>query len=213
MDYTPNRKQLLNPFVTIAKLCILSFLPIGTKLYIHDNIMTFDPPNSFQFAMRYYRSESRDNIQMLYNPIKKYIEWYILNNPFSDNDKSKKIIDTFTKLSIKGLNTLKYTYGDGIIVLTIQLFINYLNNALDGKLDNSEFVESFEKITPSVQKDIIIDITDFDVMKQITQLLILCETEKNKKKNVNEIIESIITLLKKYDLQFQQVVSCINSDL
>lgn len=103
-SYKPKTKNIiLDPITCMIKLSILNFYPIGTKLVVYNNSITFTEPNILQGIIRYIKGDGREDLHNLYNPIIKSIEWY-----WNSNDKG---IMYMFKLAINGLIMLKNTYS------------------------------------------------------------------------------------------------------
>lgn len=72
------RKQLLDPIGTMCKLIGLNFTETNTKISIHEHILTLHRPNSYQWMIRFYNGDGRENISELYYAVVRLVQWYLM---------------------------------------------------------------------------------------------------------------------------------------
>jgi hypothetical protein len=60
---------ILDPLSVIVKLAIIGNKPIGTKILIQNNVISFQEPGYFQGISRIFYKSNKTDIQYLYNPI------------------------------------------------------------------------------------------------------------------------------------------------
>jgi hypothetical protein len=72
------RKQLLDPIGTMCKLIGLNFSETNTKISIHEHILTLQRPNNYQFLIRIYNGDGRENISELYYAVVRLVQWYLM---------------------------------------------------------------------------------------------------------------------------------------
>jgi len=65
---------------------MLTYYNKGTKISIINNMIYIQELDKIQWLKRTYNRDGKDDISILYNPIIKSIEWYILNNELCEND-------------------------------------------------------------------------------------------------------------------------------
>lgn len=96
-----NRKQLLDPIGTMCKLIGLNFMEDNTKISIKEHILMLQPPSSYQFIIRSFNGDGRENTSELYYSIIRLIEWYLLprnkNTEMINNIESN--VNNFTENS------------------------------------------------------------------------------------------------------------------
>ena len=71
-DDNPNvniKSFILDPLSVIVKLAIIGNKPIGTKILIQNNIISFQEPGYFQGISRIFYKSNKTDIQYLFNPI------------------------------------------------------------------------------------------------------------------------------------------------
>lgn len=72
------KKQLIDPIGTMCKLVSLIFCTKYTKISIQDHVLTLQAPSGYQFMLRMYNGDGRENISELYYVIIRLIKWYIV---------------------------------------------------------------------------------------------------------------------------------------
>jgi len=73
-------KQLLDPLGTICKLVALNFNRIKTKVSIQNYVLTLQKPNGYQWMIRLYNGDGRENISELYYAIIRVVRWYLVKD-------------------------------------------------------------------------------------------------------------------------------------
>ena len=74
------KKQILDPLSCLCKLGMLAFYDKGTKISITNNIISFQEPGTTQWVKRTYYGDGKNDVSILYNPLLKAVEWYIIQN-------------------------------------------------------------------------------------------------------------------------------------
>jgi hypothetical protein len=117
----PDEKNfIIDPFTCMVRLAVLSFKPVGTKISVNDNKISFCEPGFFQGPLRWSKGDNREDLHNIYLPIKKALLWY----DTTDN----QIANIFT-MSISGLETLKYAYNNNSMIChSIDHYKTYINN-------------------------------------------------------------------------------------
>ncbi|CAH6421856.1 Hypothetical protein KVN_LOCUS545 [uncultured virus] len=156
------KTQLLDPLGTLCKLIALNFNKIKTKMSIHNHILTLQKPDNYQSILRLYYGDGKENVSELYYVIIRIIKWYLVphysttvneiqgeNNDNSENDEKIEIImedknnnaidisksqnlRKMIKYLCNGFTKLQETYEYGNVVLSLQYFINLLEDGLTG---------------------------------------------------------------------------------
>lgn len=90
------KKQLLDPLGTLCKLVALNFSGVHTKISIQSHVLTLQRPNNYQFLIRFYNGDGRENVSELYYVIIRILKWYILPNTQynQQNENSYKEYDS-----------------------------------------------------------------------------------------------------------------------
>tara|TARA_B100001093_G_scaffold488878_1_gene526522 strand:+ start:314 stop:1141 length:828 start_codon:yes stop_codon:yes gene_type:complete len=118
-----DRNSIIEPLICLVRLAILDFKPIGTKISIFNNRITYNEPNILQGAVRWSNGDARDDLHNIYLPIIKAAKWYDV--------KQEDIKNIFT-FSIRGLEKLKQSYSrNSTINHSIQYYIDTLKNSLN----------------------------------------------------------------------------------
>jgi len=113
-----NKNVILDPLTCIIKLGLLTFKPIGTKISINNNSISFHEPNLLQGPIRWSQGDGREDLHNLFYPIVKSTQWYDINN------ETVKNIFTFSK---NGLEILASSYTkNSTISHSIKHYINII---------------------------------------------------------------------------------------
>jgi hypothetical protein len=119
-----NKNSIIEPLICLVRLAILEFKPVGTKISIYNNKITYNEPNILQGAVRWSNGDARDDLHNIYHPIIKASLWYDIN---------QEDIKNIFKFSIRGLEKLKLSYSRNS---TINHSIQYYIDTLKGSLNN-----------------------------------------------------------------------------
>jgi len=118
-----NNNSILDPLTCIIRLSLLSFKESGTKISIQNNRIAYNDPHVLQGAKRWSFGDKREDLHNIYNPIKKIIGWYNLNN---------KEIYGICEYCIKGLELLNSSYNNNSIINhTLSHYIKELEDGLN----------------------------------------------------------------------------------
>ena len=90
--------MILEPLQVLTQLAILSFLPVGTKISISNNILYLQQPTMFQGVVRWYQKDNKDDLFYLFHAIRRYYKWYK-----TIDNKVYLLILTLAKAGIKKL--------------------------------------------------------------------------------------------------------------
>ena len=111
--------NILEPYTTIFKLGLLSFMPIGTKISFKNNIIYIQNPSLIQGVSRWRNGDQFSDLHNLVHPLKKYMEL---------NTGTEQQTELFTRLALKGLDKLGKTYvKNNIILQALELYKDILN--------------------------------------------------------------------------------------
>jgi len=190
------KNYILDPLTCIIRCAILSFKPIGTKLSIHNNKITFIDPNILQGAIRWTYGDKREDLHNIYKPIIKSTKWYKSDNP--------DILNIFI-LSKKGLEKLKESYEENsIITHSLSLYINIIDSFINSKniedineTDNKIYKE-LKLLWSNTQINIVNNILkqmEIDSINRMEWFQSLDIILKSKEKNVFDIIKKNTTTL------------------
>lgn len=123
-----DKNSIIEPLICLIRLAILDFKPVGTKISIYNNRITYNEPNILQGAVRWSNGDARDDLHNIYLPIRKVGTWY---------DVSKPEIENIFKFAIRGLEKLKKSYSrNSTINHSLQYYINTLKSFIN-KTDES----------------------------------------------------------------------------
>ena len=125
-----DKNSIIEPLICLTRLGILEFKPIGTKISIFNNKISYNEPNVLQGALRWSNGDGRDDLHNIFLPITKASVWYDVR------DENIKSIFLF---GIRGLERLKQSYSkNSTINHSIQYYIEYLKKSIrKAKKNNS----------------------------------------------------------------------------
>lgn len=225
------KKQLLDPLGTVCKLVALNFHEQNTKISIQNHILTLQKPNNYQFLIRIYNGDGRENISEIYYALVRIIKWYLVPDEEYDctdlliTSNSQHIVNNnilrkMLKYLCMGLRKLQETYEFGNVVLAIQYYINLIEDGLEGKFDESRLPKYIINLD---KEDDYKNLIDFDKLKNfwdIKKLTRICElydncfklttdTEtpsKTRDALIHGYLESVGAILEITDQEFQQLL-------
>ena len=177
--------MILEPLQVLTQLAILSFLPVGTKLSISNNILYLQQPTLFQGVLRWYQKDNKDDLYYLFHAIRRYYKWY----KHKDDEVFVKILD----LAIKGIQKLIETYNK-IGITTITHTLNLYKNILEQ--DSDELFKDENTNSISVD-DVFENITEIYDRKLLVILYSMFEImgEEDNNNNINFYVEGLSKIL------------------
>jgi hypothetical protein len=140
-------ETILEPLQAILQIGYLSFLPIGTKLTIRNNILQIQTPNYSQSVVRWYNNDTQEDLFYLFNIFYRFKKFYHFLSEDKIHHESKKLYDLLIELAKSGINNLIRTYSqtDKIHILhTLQLYKNILEGGNNIESFASKRLETFE---------------------------------------------------------------------
>ena len=130
------KNYLLDPLSVIVKLAILACKPIGTKVCIQNNVMSFQDPGIFQGLCRTVYNLNKTDLHFMYNPIQLACS-HFLSTPAA---KSRPRMRNLFAYAQKGLERLMETYRNNS---TIRHSLNYyhaiIGNYVEAKYNPTLF--------------------------------------------------------------------------
>jgi hypothetical protein len=138
-------ETILEPLQALLQIGFLSFYPIGSKLAIHNNILTVQAPGYTQHVRRWYNNDKKEDVFYLYNVFSRFNKFYktVLASGAGENAALFSLLNELAKTGINNL-TRTYNQTDKIHILhTLQMY--------KGMLDNPELVRRLaatDKVEP-----------------------------------------------------------------
>ena len=132
-----NQKNfLLDPLSVIIKLAILACKPVGTKVCIQNNTMSFQDPGIFQGLCRTIYSLNKTDLHFMYNPIQLACQHFLSASAVKTRPRMRNLF----AYAQKGLERLMDTYRNNS---TIRHSLNYYHaiiaNYVDAKYNPTLF--------------------------------------------------------------------------
>jgi hypothetical protein len=128
-------ETILEPLQALLQIGFLAFYPIGTKLAIHNNILTVQSPGYTQNVRRWYNNDKKEDVFYLYNVFSRFNKFYKTVLTGAGAGTNAALFALLNELAKTGINNLIRTYNqtDKIHILhTLQMY--------KGMLDNPELV-------------------------------------------------------------------------
>ena len=66
-------EMILEPLQVLTQLAVLSYLPVGTKISISNNILHLQQPTMFQGVLRWYKQDNKDDLYYLFHALLLYL--------------------------------------------------------------------------------------------------------------------------------------------
>jgi hypothetical protein len=132
--YKDKLDMILEPLQSMIQLALLSVKPIGTKLAIQENILYIQEPSIIQPINRWYNSDKKDDLYILFQVIKRFIKWYNPENKII----SVELYNLICSMSLTGLDNLVKTYNNtdnNSIIQVLHLYKNLLEVPNNKELD------------------------------------------------------------------------------
>ena len=136
-------ETILEPLQAVLQIGLLSFYPIGSKLAIHNNILTVQGPGYTQQVRRWYNNDKKEDVFYLYNVFSRFHKFYkhVLEDSSAavagtaGTGENRKLFLLLIELAKIGINNLTRTYN-----LTDKIHILHTLQMYKGMLDNPELV-------------------------------------------------------------------------
>ena len=193
--------EILDPFTTILRFCLLNYKKSGTKISIDSNKIIAQESGYLQGIIRWTNGDQRDDLHKLEIPIKLCLVWYIPNM-----DSELKFI---FKMASKGMMKLQNSYQIGTARLTLQHYVNLINTCLE----KEEIISSLSNETDDKNNIIYIKLKDLWSQQQIKILHDLLKhiTEEKNKTQRNCYIDATEKILDGKDKQIALLLEKIAS--
>ena len=136
-------ETILEPLQALLQIGFLAFYPIGSKLAIHNNILTVQEPGYTQNMRRWYNNYKKEDVFYLYNVFSRFNKFYktvLTSGGGGGSGENAALFALLNELAKTGINNLTRTYNhsDKIHILhTLQMY--------KGMLDNPELVRRLAK--------------------------------------------------------------------
>ena len=137
------RNYLLDPLSVIVKLAILASKPVGTKVCIYNNVLSFQVPGPFQGLCRLVYNLNRTDLHFMYNPIQLACTHYLSPAAIKARPRMKNLFI----YAQRGLERLMETYRANS---TIRHSLNYYHAIIANYVDTKYNASLFRKDGMSV---------------------------------------------------------------
>ena len=124
-------ETILEPLQALLQIGFLAFYPIGSKLAIHNNILTIQAPGYTQHMRRWYNNDKKEDVFYLYNVFSRFNKFYKTVLAGAATGENAALFALLNELAKTGINNLTRTYNqtDKIHILhTLQMYKGMLDN-------------------------------------------------------------------------------------
>jgi hypothetical protein len=192
---------LLDPLSVIIKLAILSNKPIGTKLLIQNNIVSFQEPGWFQSATRYFYNTNKTDLQYMYNPIQIACATFLSKESIQKTPRMRSLFIC----AQTGLKNLIETYKTcSILTLCLNYYYAIITNYVEQKYNDSIFYK--DSMTSLYTKETIDHLNDQWSQEKIKVILDLISFLTNDSMASNNV-KSLETIMENNDVNSQKILS------
>jgi len=127
-------ETILEPLQALLQIGFLAFYPIGSKLAIHNNILTVQSPGYTQNMRRWYNNDKKEDVFYLYNVFSRFNKFY--NTVLAGAGENAALFALLNELAKTGINNLTRTYNQ-----TDKIHILHTLHMYKGMLDNPDLVK------------------------------------------------------------------------
>ena len=129
-------ETILEPLQALLQIGFLAFYPIGSKLAIHNNILTVQSPGYTQNMRRWYNNDKKEDVFYLYNVFSRFNKFYKTVLSGTGTGENAALFSLLNELAKTGINNLTRTYNQ-----TDKIHILHTLHMYKGMLDNPELVK------------------------------------------------------------------------
>ena len=122
--------MILEPLQATLQLSLISFMPIGTKLTIHNNILYPQAPRWHQSVMRFYNNDNKQDLYFLFHVLVRFTKFYNFMRE-SEDGQVRALYSSLIDLSKRGIDNLIQTYNDSndyALINILQLYRAIMEN-------------------------------------------------------------------------------------
>ena len=195
-----NSNLILDPLSCVIRISVLSFKPIGTKISINNNKISYNDPCILQGTIRWSYGDNREDLHNICNPLQKCVDWY---------DKTDDKLKNIFELAIVGLEKLKESYkSNSTIHHSIDRYISIIKDSVVKKTRSSssstETNHIFEELKNlwndreiTIVNNLLLEIQENFKNKDVLQSLLLSLDSllNMKEQKVRDIIIRTTTIL------------------
>lgn len=187
------KNDILDPLSVIIKLYICSHKPATTKISVINNRLSIQIPGNFQWIVRKYNGDMKNDIPILTMPVLYACYTYLL----ADKGKYSFI---FTS-AVNALDKIKSTYQGNEIVYNVDTLKNYILAFLEKNNDKNTDKDSISQIYDSnggkLKRNIYDNISTIWTESRLITVFNMVDEIENKI-TTNENVEILLNTLYMY---------------
>ena len=182
--------MILEPLQVITQLALLAHYPQGTKISVHNNILTIQQPYYYQGIQRWWNNDNKDDLYYLFHAIRRYYKWY--------KNQNNDIYNYILVWAVKGIDKLITTYQK-TDKKSIHHTLSLYKNVLDLEREQIFKDESDQTLTMDNVFKGITEIYDTKLLYVIYNILCLLEEETvaSNKKDMADALTLFLTPVNK----------------
>ena len=123
-------ETILEPLQSVLQLALVSFQPIGTKLYLQQNTLQFQTNTWHQSFVRFYNNDQKEDLYFLFNAITRFYTFY--EHVYKSEDPIlTKLFQMLVDFARNGIDRIILTYqqsNDNNLINMLQLYKVILRN-------------------------------------------------------------------------------------
>ena len=195
------RLFILDHLSVIIKLAILSNKPVGTKIYIQNNIIHFQEPGMFQAVCRYVLNTNKTDLQYMYNPIQLACETFLSKEYIKQTPRIKNLFIC----AQSGIEKLKETYKNcSMICLCLNYYHTIIHNFVEQIYNESIFRK--DGMTTLYTTEIYNKLNSQWTVEKTKVILDLISFLTNDKMATNNV-RSLENIMDNIDIETQQIIN------
>jgi hypothetical protein len=99
-----SQTNVVEPLQAILTLCVLAYMPVGSRVCIRNFQLLPDSANAYQGLLRWWFSDTRESMHCLFNAIRRFNQWEKMYN------LSSETVAALRRNAYKGVTLLQTTY-------------------------------------------------------------------------------------------------------
>jgi hypothetical protein len=192
---------ILDPLSVIIKLAILSNKPVGTKIYIQNNVIHFQEPGMFQAVCRYVLNTNKTDLQYMYNPIQLACDSFLSKEYIKNTPRIKNLF----VCAQAGIEKLKETYKNcSMICLCLNYYHTIIHNFVEQIYNETIFRK--DGMTTLYTKEIYEKLNAQWTQEKTKVILDLISFLTNDKMATNNV-RSLENIMDNIDIETQQIIN------
>lgn len=99
-----SQTNVVEPLQAILTLCVLAYMPVGSRVCIRNFQLLPDSANAYQGILRWWFSDTRESMHCLFNAIRRFNQWEQMY------DLTAETVAALRRNAYRGVTSLQTTY-------------------------------------------------------------------------------------------------------